>query len=256
MMSARTFHKFSQLHCICWSKGFSVPQNGRHHAAAICKTSWPHYASSKILFRIGFLLLTRVHGVGFLLLRPSFSVWFELTSVKPAVNNIRWITRARSSGLIRQLYWVHLLHLSRIPALRFAPFLPAGKTPGDAPPKLVCQFCSYSTVYSTTMVRHVRTHTGERPYRCVSCKKGFTTQQQLEKHCSQPLKPCYKPFECNYCSERFPTDTMLTRHQRLHVFSTFWNSGMSSSLFYLHKLDGCLPEIGMKWSHYVSYSWP
>ncbi|XP_042142432.1 zinc finger protein 345-like [Ixodes scapularis] len=95
------------------------------------------------------------------------------------------------------------------------------KAPGDAPPKLVCQFCSYSTVYSTTMVRHVRTHTGERPYRCVSCKKGFTTQQQLEKHCSQPLKPCYKPFECNYCSERFPTDTMLTRHQRLHVFSTF-----------------------------------
>ncbi|KAM7292518.1 hypothetical protein ISCGN_025660 [Ixodes scapularis] len=84
------------------------------------------------------------------------------------------------------------------------------KAPGDAPPKLVCQFCSYSTVYSTTMVRHVRTHTGERPYRCVSCKKGFTTQQQLEKHCSQPLKPCYKPFECNYCSERFPTDTMLT----------------------------------------------
>ncbi|KAH6937106.1 hypothetical protein HPB50_025567 [Hyalomma asiaticum] len=98
----------------------------------------------------------------------------------------------------------------------------SGKPSQEPAPRLVCQFCSYSTVYTTTMVRHVRTHTGERPYRCVSCEKGFTTKQQLEKHCSQPSKPCFKPFACSYCPERFPSDALLSRHRCMrNTFSSY-----------------------------------
>lgn len=45
-----------------------------------------------------------------------------------------------------------------------------------------CLVCSYKTLHLTTMKRHVRVHTGERPIKCIVCDKRFIQNADLKKH--------------------------------------------------------------------------
>lgn len=45
-----------------------------------------------------------------------------------------------------------------------------------------CKVCDYKSQYATNIKRHVRLHTGERPYKCHICFKGFNEKGHLKKH--------------------------------------------------------------------------
>lgn len=45
-----------------------------------------------------------------------------------------------------------------------------------------CNICSYNSLDKATLVRHMRSHNGDRPYECAMCNYAFTTKANCERH--------------------------------------------------------------------------
>mmetsp|Transcript_16275 Transcript_16275/g.42226 ORF Transcript_16275/g.42226 Transcript_16275/m.42226 type:complete len:349 (+) Transcript_16275:363-1409(+) len=78
-----------------------------------------------------------------------------------------------------------------------------------------CDFCEYATKRKDNLIRHRRTHTGERPFVCNQCgyattHKGHLTQH-LRKHSGE------KPFQCTRCDYRAAKRWDVTVHMRMHT---------------------------------------
>ncbi|XP_036422813.1 zinc finger protein 40 isoform X2 [Colossoma macropomum] len=48
--------------------------------------------------------------------------------------------------------------------------------------KYVCEYCHRACAKPSVLLKHIRSHTGERPYPCVTCGFSFKTKSNLYKH--------------------------------------------------------------------------
>ncbi|GFX48491.1 hypothetical protein TNCV_583901 [Trichonephila clavipes] len=55
-------------------------------------------------------------------------------------------------------------------------------TTEDGLKKHFCMACPYSTVFRSNLLRHMRRHTGERPFVCNVCGKTFAHSHHLKQH--------------------------------------------------------------------------
>ncbi|XP_060802984.1 zinc finger protein 714 isoform X2 [Amyelois transitella] len=73
-----------------------------------------------------------------------------------------------------------------------------------------CDLCPYKCKHKYYLVMHMRTHTGEKPYKCPQCQATFVNPSNLNKH---KLTHQEKQFKCMLCEKAFRTNTALREHQ-------------------------------------------
>ena len=78
-----------------------------------------------------------------------------------------------------------------------------------------CDLCDFSFKKPSDLIRHMRTHTGEKPYNCDICEKKFTVKSTLKTH--MKTHGGGKNLVCHVCQSLFSSKTSLKVHMRLHT---------------------------------------
>ncbi|XP_033496371.1 zinc finger protein 1035 [Epinephelus lanceolatus] len=86
-------------------------------------------------------------------------------------------------------------------------------TEANASPALSCRFCDSRFATPQSLMKHVRSHRGERPYRCVECGKGFKKRAYLIGHKSIHQRR----IQCTVCRKILPTIGELIQHRSSHL---------------------------------------
>ena len=81
-----------------------------------------------------------------------------------------------------------------------------------------CLTCGVAWADARSLKRHVRTHTGERPYKCdlPACNRAFPQLSNLKRHqknhATEMEKARQNPFQCSVCTGLFSSERELREH--------------------------------------------
>ncbi|XP_063702118.1 Krueppel homolog 1-like isoform X1 [Culicoides brevitarsis] len=89
--------------------------------------------------------------------------------------------------------------------------------PANGADQYQCDQCQKTFAVPARLIRHYRTHTGERPFECEFCHKMFSVKENLQVH--RRIHTKERPYKCSVesCGRAFEHSGKLHRHMRIHT---------------------------------------
>lgn len=87
--------------------------------------------------------------------------------------------------------------------------------PSERPYACPVENCPRRFSRSDELTRHMRTHTGQKPFQCRICMRNFSRSDHLTTHIRTHTGE--KPFACEVCGRRFARSDERRRHMKIHL---------------------------------------
>ena len=100
------------------------------------------------------------------------------------------------------------------PKRKYPPARPCKTPPHERPYPCPAEGCDRRFSRSDELTRHLRIHTGQRPFACRICMRAFSRSDHLTTHVRTHTGE--KPFACDVCGRRFARSDERKRHARVH----------------------------------------
>lgn len=87
--------------------------------------------------------------------------------------------------------------------------------PHERPYACPKESCERRFSRSDELTRHIRIHTGQKPFECKICKRAFSRSDHLTTHVRTHTGE--KPFSCDVCGRKFARSDEKKRHSKVHL---------------------------------------
>ncbi|KAJ8337617.1 hypothetical protein SKAU_G00365830 [Synaphobranchus kaupii] len=140
---------------------------------------------------------------------------FQTQTGQPSLtplSTIKAFATQTGSQDLKSVYQSQLIKPSR---MRKYPNRPSKTPPHERPYACPVETCDRRFSRSDELTRHIRIHTGQKPFQCRICMRNFSRSDHLTTHIRTHTGE--KPFACEICGRKFARSDERKRHTKIHL---------------------------------------
>jgi len=123
---------------------------------------------------------------------------------------------SKGHEILSQVYQQSSLPLKLVPVKpRKYPNRPSKTPVHERPYACPVEHCDRRFSRSDELTRHIRIHTGQKPFQCRICMRSFSRSDHLTTHIRTHTGE--KPFTCDVCGRKFARSDEKKRHAKVHL---------------------------------------
>ncbi|XP_037922837.1 alpha-protein kinase 1 isoform X2 [Hermetia illucens] len=123
---------------------------------------------------------------------------------------------SKGHEILSQVYQQSAMPLKLVPVKpRKYPNRPSKTPVHERPYACPVENCDRRFSRSDELTRHIRIHTGQKPFQCRICMRSFSRSDHLTTHIRTHTGE--KPFSCDVCGRKFARSDEKKRHAKVHL---------------------------------------